>query len=312
LTSWTVYWNTGQGTSRSTSHSTTTTYTSYWNVSTTTTTAWTTSWNTTGTTTYNTTYSYSKTTSKSTSKNTTGTYITYWSTTATWTTAWSSSFSYTTYWNTSQATDDGVIECIVEGSLVQLSTSYAKAVEELVIGQPLLTMDGGMNVDTSAAMHAFRANEMNGDLSNDDTLTGIRKFTVQGIVDINNGLVKTTEDHIHVVKRDGVWRLLKASALVLGDILYHLTQGEITITSLVDDMDTQYTVYSLDVEPNDTFFVNGILTHNRKDDNGLCYGDSNPEVCDPGSFCYDPCSPYAWDWGCQYECRGDGLEGGIR
>lgn len=298
MTAWTVYWITGQAESRSTSHSTTTTYTSYWNTSKSTTTTWTTSWNTTGTTTYNTTYSYSKTTSKGTSKNTTGSYTTYWNTIVTWTTTWNSKFSYATYWVTEQLTDDGMGECIVEGSLVQLSTGYAKAVEELVIGQPLLTMDGGMNVDTRAAMNAFSANEMNGDLSNDDTLVGIRRYIAQGVVDINNGLVKTTEDHMHVVKRDGVWRLLKASTLVLGDILYHLTQGEITITSLVDDMTTRYTVYSLDVEPNDTFFVNGILTHNEKPPM-----DCMPhEYCeDPNHPCYDPCHPEARE--CAERCK---------
>jgi hypothetical protein len=244
-----------------------------------------------------TTYSYSKTTSKSTSQNTTGSVTTSRSTTVTWTTVWSSTFSYATYWETEWETDDGNDECIVEGSLVQLSTGYAKAVEELVIGQPLLTMDGGMNVDTRVAMYAFRANEMNGDLSNDDTLVGIRRYIVQGVVDINNGLVKTTEDHMHVVKRDGVWRLLKASTLVLGDILYHLTQGEITITSLVHDMTTRYTVYSLDVEPNDTFFVNGILTHNEKP----------PMDCAPHEWCledhpcYDPCHPEAHE--CADRCK---------
>lgn len=297
MTAWTVYFNTGQGTSKSTSHSTTTTYTSYWNVSTTTTTTWTTSWNTTGTTTYNTTYSYSKTTSKSTSRNTVGYFNTSINTTATWTTIWTSTWSYTTWWQTSQVTDDGLSECIVEGSLVQLSTGYAKPVEELIKGQPLLTMDGGMNVDTYESMSSFSATELSGSLSNDDTLVGIRKFTAFGVVDINNGLVKTTEDHVHVVKRDGVWRLFKASALAVGDILYHLTQGEIEITSLVDDMTTPYTVYSLDVEPNDTFFVNGVLTHNKKP----------PLPCDPGmycdrtSICYDPCHPEAFE--CSRDCR---------
>ena len=302
MTAWTVYWNTGVGTSRSTSHSTTTTYTSYWNVSTTTTTTWTTSWNTTGTTTYNTTYTYSQTTSKSTSQNTVGYFNTSRSTTVSWTTVWTSTWSYNTWWTTSQTTDDGIIECIVEGSLVNLSTGYAKPVEELINGQPLLTMDGGMNTDSHADMDAFRATELSGSLSNDDTLVGIRRFSAKGIVDINNGLVKTTLEHVHVVKRDNVWRLVKAVSLFEGDKLYHLTQGEIEITSKEIDMDTVYTVYSLNVEPNDTFFVNGILTHNAKDP--MCGPE---EYCADWSICYDPCHPEAWM--CADRCGG---KGGIR
>lgn len=231
------------------------------------------------------------------SRNTTAYISTSRATTGTYTTVWTDTWSYTTFWTTSQNTDDAVGECIVEGSLIQISTGYAKPIEELINGQPLLTMDGGMNVDTKEAMSAFSATEMNGSLSNDDTLVGIRKYSVYGVVDINNGLLKTTEDHIHIAKRDGAWRLIKASALVVGDILYHLTQGEIAITSLVDDLTTQYTVYSLDVEPNDTFFANGILTHNKK----ILECAGGYEVCNPGSICYDPCHPDARD--CQFECR---------
>jgi len=52
--------------------------------------------------------------------------------------------------------------------------------------------------------------------------------------------------------------------------LYHITNGEILITSAVYDGTNTYTVYKLDIEPNDVFFANGILTHNRKGEAGLC------------------------------------------
>ena len=109
---------------------------------------------------------------------------------------------------------------------------------------------------------------------------------------------------MHIFKRDGVWISRAATALRVGDKLYHISGIEIEITTLVEDITTPYVVYKLDTEPNDTFFANGILTHNRKP--GLCdAGGYGPYLCDPNDPCYDPCSPYAGDFGCDYLCGKD-------
>ena len=150
-------------------------------------------------------------------------------------------------------------------------------------------MDGGFNTDDIEELNAISTTQLsNLSISNDDTLSAIKRTQAIGIIDFNNGLFKTTATHIHIVKRNGLWTAREANGIVLGDFFYHIELGEIEITSKVEDSTNTYTVYKLDVEPNDTYFANGLLTHNRKE--ALCGPD---EVCDPGSICYDPCSPDA-------------------
>jgi hypothetical protein len=166
-------------------------------------------------------------------------------------------------------------------------------------------MDGPFNVDNIPALIEVSTPNIANSLSI-DTLARIDAINCIGIIDINNGLLKTTAEHMHIFKRDGVWISRAASALQVGDKLYHISGIEIEITTLVEDSTTPYVVYKLDTEPNDTFFANGILTHNKKP--GLC--DANgygPFLCDEMDPCYDPCSPYAKDFGCEWQCDGGGV-----
>jgi hypothetical protein len=202
----------------------------------------------------------------------------------------------------SRSTDDGA--CLIEGTPVHVSTHVTVPIELLIKDAPVLTMDGPFNVDTVPELLAASTTDITNSLSMDDMLVAARRFTVLGTVDINNGLLKSTSDHIHIAKRDGVWKARSASALQLGDKLYHVSGIEIEITSLVVDGTIPCVVYKLDIEPNDTFFANGILTHNKKI--GLCDSSYGPEICDRNSPCYDPCNPWARDFGCDWDCGGPG------
>jgi hypothetical protein len=169
-------------------------------------------------------------------------------------------YGYTTLFTTSQSTDD----CIVEGTEIHISTNTTVLVETLRINDTILTKDGPFNIDDETSLFSISTTIMAGALSSDDYLSGARKTQVIGIVDINNGLLKTTGGHLHIIKRGGFWIVSRGMHLVVGDILNHITNGETPITSIVHDETNTYTVYKLDVEPNDVFFANGILTHNRK------------------------------------------------
>jgi hypothetical protein len=176
-----------------------------------------------------------------------------------------------TYWTTSRNTTSGggggfnTSGCIIEGTEVHISTDSTVPVESLYKGGLLLTKNGPFNIDDETSLRSISTTSISGELSNDDYLSGARRINIIGVIDINNGLLITTDDHMHIIKRDGNWIIQKAEELTVGDIMYHITDGEIPITTLTADNDTAYVVYKLDVEPNDVFFANGILTHNRKD-----------------------------------------------
>ena len=289
-------WTTTFATSKSTSKSTTT---SWW-------TEWTTSYNTVYTysrsTTRNTTYS--KTTSRTTQESAVVNinYATSWNTTVNYSTTWTTVWSYSTVFVTSRTTDDGINDCIVEGTPIYVNATETVKIEDLQLNQPILTMDGPHNIEVEQGLQDIETTTIADNLSYDDTLVAARKTYAMGIIDINNGLIKSTPHHIHIVKKSGKWVARQAQTVEVGDYLYHITDGEILVTSVTEDVTNTYAVYKLDIEPNDVFFANGILTHNKKP--GLC---EPHQVCDPRSVCYDPCSPDAWQFGCEWECRDEGI-----
>ena len=258
-------------------------------------TAW--SYNRSTTTTFST--SKSTTTTFSTSFNTTWSTLsggsgggagvtTTWNTLVSYATYWSSAVTFNTYRQTSQSTLDDP-KCVLEGTLIHVAEGVQKPVEDLIKSAQVLTMDGGFNVDVIEDLVDISTTQLYGaeetiPLSSDDTIVAIRKNFVIGIVDINDGMLKTSQQHIHIIKRDNVWKACIGSMLQVGDYLYKLDEGEVLITKVDFDNTNTYTVYKLDVEPNDTFFANGFLTHNKKDAE-LCDRESG---CDPRSICYDP------------------------
>ena len=182
-----------------------------------------------------------------------------------------------------------------------MNATETKPVEDLILNEPILTMDGPHNIEIEQGLANIETTTIADNLSYDDKLIFSRRTQVIGIIDINNGLIKTTPHHLHIVKKSGKWVARQAQTVEVGDYLYHITDGEVLVTSVTEDATNVYSVYKLDIEPNDIFFANGILTHNKKPD--LCDSRS-PEVCDPGSPCYDPCSDGAFEFGCARDCRG--------
>ena len=177
-------------------------------------------------------------------------------------------------------------------------------IQDLSPNLPVLTMDGPFNVEIHEGLAAVRSTTIVNPLSSDDVLVGARRTQAVGIV-IINGVLKSTGDHIHIIKRDGMWQARKADLVQEGDYLYHITNGETLVTSVVYDTENTYHVYKINVAPNDVFFAHGYLTHNKKFD---CPPD---EICAKWSICYDPCHPDAWRYGCEWECGDGGGRPGI-
>jgi hypothetical protein len=176
--------------------------------------------------------------------------------------------SYTTIWQTSTITDDGDDpfidpKCVVEGTEVNISTTQKLPVEQLYPNHSILTKDCPFNTDDVDALKTITSNNIDGDKSIQSIL-GLYRFDAIGIWIINDGLLKTTEEHLHVIKRDGLWQVKNTNELQIGDVFLNINDEEIEITSLVLDSVNTYKVWKVDVEPNDVFYANGILTHNFK------------------------------------------------
>ena len=100
------------------------------------------------------------------------------------------------------------------------------------------------------------------------------------IYNINNGEVKGTHEHPMLVKDsiDGMYRFKRLISIELGDKLIRAVDGSLTeveVTSIVlENEDVE--IVSMDVEVQDTYLVNGYLTHNKG-------SDSHTDLAAPGA-----------------------------
>jgi hypothetical protein len=157
----------------------------------------------------------------------------------------------------------GGAECILKGTKVKLADGSLINVEELNIGQILFSK----LVDTMPIKNEEDAlSWVSEDLSISDdevSLVGMTLYKVENIYNFNSGLIKTTPDHLHFVKKQNLYQVVKAQSVFVGDYLIKEDGTEVEIISKILETG-YYTVYKLDVEENDLFIANGLITHNAK------------------------------------------------
>ena len=155
--------------------------------------------------------------------------------------------------------------CVMEGTMISISSGSSVAVETLTVGDEVMSKNIPSLPDSDeglSALHSWNSNNINGS-SSTAIVTGNSTEIVRGIYNFNNGALYTTHSHSHIIKRNGIWKILKASEVLSGDIYEDVNGDEIEITSIVvEDRDVR--IYKLNVETDDVYYANGILTHNYK------------------------------------------------
>lgn len=157
--------------------------------------------------------------------------------------------------------------CLIAGTPVKLANGTYINIENLQVNQELASVAFG-NMPDSDNYSVLAAWSQSNPILTDTTanVTSVDMYIVNSLLDINDGLLRSSMDHLHVIKRNGNWRILKASELQLNDILFNNdSKTEIIITNL-EVFIGSYNVYKINVEANDTFIANGIVTHNKKDE----------------------------------------------
>ena len=295
------YWNTG-GALVSTTVTTTPQTSSTWNTSRATSTSFTTaktvaytSWNTS--TTFNTTGSYSRSTTRSTSRSTyyygsrnttasrstthsysqsesrstsqqesyTSTWTTFWSTSYTYTTTYNTSANYITYFNTNRFTEGSGGRnqyCVVEGTNILKADGSEELVENIAVGDEVMSVAGNFNTHDPHELHNFSQNYVVPLITEPTSVIKNELHTDSNIYNFNDGLLLTTSTHYHLFKRDDKWIIRPAYVIEVGDKFINKDGEEVEITS-VELMEGEYNIYHMDTEPGDVFFANGILTHNQ-------------------------------------------------
>ena len=155
--------------------------------------------------------------------------------------------------------------CVMEGTMISISSGSSVAVETLSVGDEVMSKNIPSLPDSDeglSALHSWNSDNINGS-SSTAIVTGNSTEVIRGIYNFNNGALYTTHSHSHIIKRNGIWKILKASEVLSGDIYEDVNGDEIEITSIVvEDRDVR--IYKLNVETDDVYYANGILTHNYK------------------------------------------------
>jgi hypothetical protein len=156
--------------------------------------------------------------------------------------------------------------CLIGGTKITLSDGSLINIENLNVGQKLMaTVFGNMpNTDDVTTLKSWT--EINPSISSTESeLVSIKAYEVSKTYNFNNGLIVSSGDHLHIVKvNDSTWTVLEAENIKIGD-KFMTIKGEVLIGTITEDHNIT-TVYKLDVEPNDTYIANGVVTHNLKDE----------------------------------------------
>ena len=158
--------------------------------------------------------------------------------------------------------------CTIEGTLITMADGTQVPVQDLSIGDELKTMTN-KNIpqsDDMASLYGFKYYTLDY-LAFDYVTTKVVTNTIYTVskvyhLEFTGGFKYTASwDHTNMLKRNGTWMFRQSMFLMLGDIMLDSTGIERTLLKCELEKGT-FTTYHLDVEDNDMYIANDILTHN--------------------------------------------------
>lgn len=115
--------------------------------------------------------------------------------------------------------------CLLPGTLILLADGVVQEIQNLKVGDMLASANiYGMSLDYDEGLQ-FQAPTLSY-TPTETTIDSIQQFTKETYLDINEGLIQMSLDHINLVHRDGVWQFLRGHELQTGDI-FALTEEHI-------------------------------------------------------------------------------------
>jgi hypothetical protein len=153
--------------------------------------------------------------------------------------------------------------CLVQGTKITMSDNSIKRIQHLKIGDSLKSVNIVGLPDGENESLQFQTDNLEYTQST-AIVTNITQLVRKTIISFNEGLLQSSIDHNHFIRRDGVYKFLTADKVFVGDYLMNEVGEFIEITLVEEYSDMNYIVYKIDVEEHDVFFANGILTHNAK------------------------------------------------
>ena len=166
--------------------------------------------------------------------------------------------------------------CFLPGTLIQMSDGTSEYIENLNVGDELLSIDLPGLPDEDLGRDVWMPYTLR--QMSDDELTSLlekHKSTAKieslfydfedGYYNINNGEINVTKAHEFWVYQDELWRWKRANELKVGSLLYSFI-GEVKPIESIEFISGEVEVIQFDVEPLDVYFAAGVLVHNKGTD----------------------------------------------
>jgi hypothetical protein len=157
--------------------------------------------------------------------------------------------------------------CWAYGTPVTLSDGSTKPIEEIVVGDVLRapvipTYPNGEDSSQWYPASAWSVQDLD-ELAYEDTVVTKVKHVAEDAFYLLNDTFKVTGDHFVFVKKGSVWQFARVDEVAVGDFFKDESGNEIEVTKK-SEINEATMVVDIDVEDNDLFFANGIITHNFK------------------------------------------------
>lgn len=152
--------------------------------------------------------------------------------------------------------------CVLSGTPITLADGSTTLIDNLrggdrVLSPSILTLPFNNDFDLSNwAINKLILTEGTA------VVIGNKSYQVSEVYSINNGTLITTSTHQHLFKQNGTWNIKTTPYLMVGDYLSD-KNGEEILIELIEILTGEFTVFNLNVEENDLYIANGILTHNK-------------------------------------------------
>lgn len=160
--------------------------------------------------------------------------------------------------------------CLVKGTLIEMADGTQKLIEKIRVGDVLK----GIKIDTAPeddTIIGWSTDTLNL-IETQVRVIGIVPVSTKKTYTFNNGLLESSPEHAHFIKRGNDWLFKKAESVIVGDFLVDKQGNSIEITSIdiydyIEQTETapgnpRKIVYDMNVETTDTYIANGLITHN--------------------------------------------------
>ena len=166
------------------------------------------------------------------------------------------------------------IACFLPGTLINMSDGSMKPIEEINVGDEVLSIDLPGLPDEDLGYSEWKAftmrpmdnlPEMIDRNKSVATVENLYYDYMNGYYNINNGFLKITAEHDMFIYKDGEWVWETPNNLKVGDKMFS-NIGEVLSIESIEFVSGEVEVINFDVEPLDVYFAGGVLVHNKGTD----------------------------------------------